>query len=313
MSNIVSMAEMRTCILRAAWASLFLLSMCISLSAQRSKHVVIVVLDGVRYTETFGDSTHSNIPVIWNQLRPQGTLYTSFRNDGVTWTNSSHASILSGTRDSVRNNGTQRPHSPTLFEYFRKHTAGKAEQCWVALGKTKLQMLSHSNHPNYGAAYGAKVKTSRAEYDDITTFENARSVLSGYHPAITIVNLAATDELAHNNRREEYISAINRADLLIGLVWNVIQSDSLLHDRTTMFVMNDHGRHTKDFTTHGDQCEGCQHIMLLVLGPDTQKGVIDSTLCKQIDIAPTVGRLLGFPTPFSAGTAIQSAILKQHE
>ena len=304
---------MNTRIPRAAKILLVSIAISVCLEAQQTRYVVLVVLDGVRYTETFGDSTHSNIPVIWNQLRPQGTLYTSFRNDGVTWTNSSHASILSGTRDSVRNNGTQRPHSPTLFEYFRKHTDGKAEQCWVALGKTKLQMLSYSNHPNYGAAYGAKVKTSRAEYDDITTFGNARSVLSRHHPAITIVNLAATDELAHNNRWEEYISAIKRADLLMGLIWNVIQSDSLLHDRTTMFVMNDHGRHTKDITAHGDQCEGCQHIMLLVLGPDTQKGVIDSTLCRQIDIAPTVGRLLGFPTSFSAGTAIKSAILKQHK
>ena len=265
-------------------------------------------MDGVRYTETFGDSTHSNIPVIWNQLRPQGTIYTSFRNDGITWTNSSHASILSGTRDSVRNNGTQRPHSPTLFEYFRKQTGAKAKQCWVALGKTKLQMLSYSSHPEYGASYGASVKTSPAQYDDIFTFVNARSVLSEHRPAITIVNFAETDTLAHENMWEEYIQAIKRADLLIGLLWNVIQSDSLLHDRTTMIVMNDHGRHTTDFTDHGDQCEGCQHIMLLVIGPDTPKGVTDSTLRRQIDIAPTVGKFLRFATPFSIGTVIESAI-----
>ena len=75
-----------------------------------------------------------------------------------------------------------------------------------------------------------------------------------------------------------------------------------------MIVMNDHGRHTKDITGHGDQCEGCQHIMLMVLGPDTQKGVIDSTLRRQIDIAPTVGMFLRFATPFSIGTVIESAI-----
>ena len=73
-----------------------------------------------------------------------------------------------------------------------------------------------------------------------------------------------------------------------------------------MFVVNDHGRHTRDFTDHGDRCEGCQHIMLLVIGPDTRKGVTDPTPCRQIDIAPTVGRLLRFETPYAVGTAITS-------
>jgi hypothetical protein len=289
------------------------MSIAASLLAQRSKHVVIVVMDGVRYTESFGDPTHSNIPVIWNQLKPLGTIYTSFWNDGVTWTNSSHASILSGIRDSLRNNGAQRPHSPTLFEYFRKQTGGKAEQCWVALGKTKLRMLSYSSHPEYGAAYGASVKTSPAEYDDISTFGNARSVLAEHHPAITIVNLAATDSLAHENKWLEYINAIKRADLLIGLLWNVIQSDSVMCDRTTMIVLNDHGRHTKDYLSHGDQCEGCAHIMMLIVGPDTPKGEVDSTLWRQIDVAPTVGKLLGFTTPFSTGEVIRSAISAHHK
>jgi hypothetical protein len=280
------------------------------LEAQQTKHVVLVVLDGVRYTETFGDPTHSNIPVIWNKLLPLGTSFTSFRNDGITWTNSSHCSILSGRRDSVKNNGTQRPSSPTVFEYFRKQTGANAEQCWVALGKTKLQMLSYGTTPGYGVAYGASVKTSASEYDDLYTFENARSVLRNHHPAITIVNFAETDELAHNNKWAEYVGAIRQADSLIGRLWNVIDSDSLLRNTTTMIVVNDHGRHTSDFTDHGDHCEGCMHIMMLMIGPDTPQGKIDSTNHWQIDIAPTVGRLLGFETPLATGKVLESGIFK---
>jgi hypothetical protein len=293
---------------RRSWYTLlFLLSITVSLDAQRSKHVVIAVLDGARYTETFGDSTHANIPVIWNQLRPLGTLYTSFRNDGITWTNSSHSSILNGTRDSVKNNGTQPPNSPTIFEYFRKQTGMPAEQCWVVLGKTKLRMLSYSSHAGYGRAYGAKVMTSTAEYDDIRTFENARAVLTTHHPALSIVNLAETDSLAHFMKWDGYINSIRRADLLIGLLWNVIQSDSLMRDRTTMIVLNDHGRHTSNYVDHGDHCEGCSHIMLLIVGPDTPEGVVDSSYHRQIDLAPTIGRILHFETNHAVGTAITSA------
>jgi hypothetical protein len=50
--------------------------------------------------------------------------------------------------------------------------------------------------------------------------------------------------------------------------------------------------------------------MLLVVGPDTPAGVIDPSMRKQVDIAPTVGMLLGFSTPYSVGTVLESAIIK---
>lgn len=280
-----------------------------SLLAQRTQYVVIVVLDGSRYTETFGDSTHANIPGMWNALRPLGAIYTSFWNDGVAMTNSGHASILSGTREALKNNGTELPHNPTVFEYFRKLTGAAAEKCWVALGKAKLQMLAYSDHGEYGARYGASVKTSPSEYDDRLAFGNAQFVLTRKHSILTIVNLASADEFAHSGSWEKYIGAIREQDSLVVSLWDVILADSLLHNRTTLIVTNDHGRHTTDFTDHGDQCDGCRHIMLLFVGPDTPAGVVDSSRHRQVDIAPTVGMLLGFKTPWSVGDVIESAFV----
>lgn len=290
---------------------LFLLSIIVAaaLAAQQTRHVVIIVVDGARYSETFGDSAHANIPIIWNQLRPIGTICTSFWNDGATMTNSGHASILAGTREVLKNNGTELAHNPSTFEYFRKQTGAPVTRCWVVLGKSKLQMLAFSAHKEYGPLYGASVKTANPEYDNIIALENATSVLANHHPKLTIVNVPAADSLAHEGLWEKYVRAIRQADTLVGSLWNMIQADSLLRDRTTMIVTNDHGRHTIDFTDHGDQCEGCRHIMLLVIGPDTPAGVIDSSSHKQVDIAPTVGKLLGFKTPFSVGDVIESAVV----
>jgi hypothetical protein len=289
---------------------LFFLFFCVPLFAQRTQYVVLVVVDGVRYTETFGDSTHSNIPLIWNQLRPLGTIYTSFWNDGVTKTNSGHSSILAGTREALKNNGTELPHNPTVFEYFRKQTGALINQCWVVLGKSKLQMLAFSTHGEYGPQYGASVKTSSSQYDNLIALENTTSVLANHHPKLMVVNVAAADSLAHAGILDKYIGAIRQADAVVASIWNVIQTDSLLRDKTTMIVTNDHGRHTTDYTIHGDQCEGCRHLMLLVVGPDTPAGVIDPSTRKQVDIAPTVGRLLGFSTPYSVGTVLESALIK---
>jgi hypothetical protein len=49
--------------------------------------------------------------------------------------------------------------------------------------------------------------------------------------------------------------------------------------------------------------------MLLIVGPDTPAGAIDSNTRTQVDIAPTVGRLLGFSTPLSVGAVLASAIV----
>jgi arylsulfatase A-like enzyme len=223
-------------------------------------------------------------------------------------TNSGHASILSGTREALKNNGTELSHHPTVFEYLRKETGAPTDQCWVALGKTKLQMLAFSDHKEYGWRYGASVKKSSSEYDNLIALENTTSVLANHHPKLMIVNIPAADEFAHNGFREKYVAAIRQADTVVASIWFAIQSDSLLRDKTTMIVTDDHGRHTMDYTDHGDQCEGCRHIMLLIIGPDTPAGVIDTSTHKQVDIAPTVGKLLGFKTPYSVGDVIESAI-----
>ena len=82
-------------------AIIFFLFICLlgSASAYYTQNVFIIVIDGPRYTETFGDASHQFIPKIWNQLRPLGTLYSRFYNDTVTETVPGHAAsspVLAG-------------------------------------------------------------------------------------------------------------------------------------------------------------------------------------------------------------------------
>ena len=56
--------------------------------------------------------------------------------------------------------------------------------------------------------------------------------------------------------------------------------------------------------SHGDGCEGCTHIMLLALGRNVTQGIVNNDLHYQVDIAPTVGDLLGFSTPEATSTSL---------
>ncbi len=277
----------------------------------KTRNVVILVIDGSRYSETFGDSTHQYIPFMWNKLRQLGTIYTNFFNDSMTITCSGHSTILSGSWQKITNDGSQRPDKPTVFEYFRKKTKASDKECAVILGKDKLSMLSYSNHIDYSAPFGAKVFYGNNYSDDIKTWENTRNVLTTNHSRVSIINFGQVDANAHEGNWPGYLNSIHQVDSIIYLVWDLLQNDTYYKDNTTLIVVNDHGRHTKDYTSHGCNCEGCRHLLCMVIGPDTKAGVIDSSYRQQIDIAPTIGELLGFSTPLSTGNSLLSASVEK--
>ena len=133
--------------------------------ATTQQSVIVVIIDGARYTETFGDPVHANIPFIWGALRRQGTISTSFYNRGQTVTAGAHASLLSGdpqfmTQSIVAppypESGMPRAFVPTLFEYYRAATGAPQTGAWaIANYVHALQGEAYSAHPAYGPAYGA--------------------------------------------------------------------------------------------------------------------------------------------------------------
>jgi phosphopentomutase len=91
----------------------------------------------------------------------------------------------------------------------------------------------------------------------------------------------------------------------------MIQSNPVLKNQTTLFITNDHGRHLdgvkSGFVNHGDHCEGCEHISLLILGPDTPKGLSVQKEGELIDLSKTISTLLHFEMPTSKGRFLQEA------
>ena len=286
---------------------LFFLSYSDFLKAQ---NVIIVTIDGARYSETFGGG-NTYIPHMYNDMRPLGTLYTNFRIDypsGYTKTCPGHSAIETGTWQPIANDGTERPTKPTIFEYLRKQKGNPQTDCYVVTGKSKLNILAYSTYPGYDSLY-AGTWVGDDDKNDSLTCSKVISVMQDYQPKILVVNFGQVDDAGHSGDWDSYLSAIRNVDSCVYQIWQHIQAGDFGYNtnNTTLFVTNDHGRHDDDhggFTDHGDGCEGCTHIMLLALGKNVEVNqVIDSTAW-QIDIAPTAGLLLGFETPLATGNAL---------
>jgi hypothetical protein len=281
----------------------------------RTENVVIAVMDGTSWQRTFGDPEHRFIPHLWKDLRPQGTLYTHFYNNGVTITKAGHSTMVTGTWQKMRNRGA-RNTVPTIFDYLADEQKVAPEKVWVLFGKGRYAFDPTTSFPAYTNRFEPKLDIDIGEstlQQDSDVLAKLLDALKRDRPRLVFANFGATDHLAHSGHWDWHTKAIEHQDLLFTQLWEAIEADPNYKGRTTLILTNDHGYHLdgvrEGFAEHGDLCEGCRHIMLLVIGPDTKKGAVIDKPAYQTDLAPTVGELLGFQTPLARGEALKDSFL----
>jgi predicted AlkP superfamily pyrophosphatase or phosphodiesterase len=275
----------------------------------KTQNVIIVVVDGARYSETFGDSTHQNIPNLY-AMRSQGVALSNFNNMGFTYTDPGHDAICTGYYENLENSGQDLPMYPSIFQTWLKSSGKPADKAWIIASKDKLQILANCKNTEWNNLYMPRTDCGvnglgTGYRSDDTTFTHAKNVLKKYQPNLMLINFKDPDYFGHSNQWADYIKGIKSTDSYIKQLYDLIQSDENYKDKTTIIVTNDHGRHTDGhldgFISHGDGCPDCRHIEFLAIGPDFKTGVTLQTPYEQTDISQTVGKLLNFQMKYSGG------------
>ena len=120
--------------------------------------IILVVIGGVRRTETFAHDGLENVPHLAYDLLPHSLFYNHARNEGVTAHFNAISSILTGNWQRVDDWGKLAPTTPTLFEQFRKRTRVDRSDTWVvASNKALTSMIGASSASGYGPDFGANV------------------------------------------------------------------------------------------------------------------------------------------------------------
>jgi Metalloenzyme superfamily len=295
--------------LLALGASAFLSAGEADASAWKTRHVIILVIDGPRWTETWGKPGRDLIPVRDQVLRPQGVWLSDMANDGPTYTNAGHSALTTGFHQEIDNKGLELPSNPSLTQRLLA-TGVEPQQVWIVASKDKLQILTDSAAPEWKRKFvcSSDCGTDGIGSDyraDSVTFERAKAVLSTHRPRLMLINFKEPDASGHAKKWEQYLENIRITDAYAGALWQHIQADEQMKDRTTLFITNDHGRHVdghKDgYISHGDDCAGCRKIELLAIGPDFKRGVTSDIHRNQTDVAVTAAALLGLTIPGSDG------------
>ena len=79
-----------------------------------TENVVMIVVDGARYSESWGDPTHANIPNL-DSLKSEGVFFPNFFNCGDTRTVPGHTALTTGVYESLDNIGFDTPTNPSFF------------------------------------------------------------------------------------------------------------------------------------------------------------------------------------------------------
>lgn len=292
--------------------------------------VVVLVLDGVRDEESFGDTWSQVVdgppselmPRTWEQLVPQGSRATHVHSAGLTLTGPGHATMLSGVRQAFGNYevldepGAYRPELPTIFEELRIQKGISKQRVSFAANASLVQPMASSNTPGMGYELGANfrlvgdqapdVDVERGGTKDNVVFDVLETLVSRRQPALLVANLHQVDRATHGVGEHTYADHLEILDQRLPDFVAWLYERRATQEDAWVFVVSDHGRHHEAGTdppwqSHGDACLGCRGIPWFVMGPGVEADrALDTPLLLE-DLAPTAAALLDIDLPWAEG------------
>jgi hypothetical protein len=148
--------------------------------------------------------------------------------------------------------------------------------------------------------------------DELSVFI-ARQLMRQLAPSLLWITLHDID-IAHSGAYSLYLEGIRRSDRLCVQIWNTIQSEPEYKDCTTMFILPDFGRDAdgdaggNGFQHHRTGDALSRTTWMMVLGPGVRQGVSVDRRVDSLDLVPTLGALLGFPTPLAQGKQLSEVV-----
>ncbi len=304
-----------------------------------AQRAVILVLDGARMEETFGDGssdasggpTAEIMPEVRGALLDQGGVAAPAYVTGPTFTSAAHVDLLTGVRQyyamlpASDGYGPWRPDHPSLFEGLRAERGLAEDQVAMAANTTLMGDLAWGWAPGFGedvaGAYHTVMDPDDPEdvsLDDGDVIDQVKASLTDDDAVFVLANLHQIDRAGHGNPTV-YANYVADTDGPITQLWKWLQDAAGDGDDLPLVVVvSDHGRHRfveslQPWAHHGCSCSGCREVPLLVLGPGIEPGTLASRPYLLEDVHHTVAWLLGAPSPYSSGLPLQDFLLGDPE
>ena len=144
--------------------------------------------------------------------------------------------------------------------------------------------------------------------DELSVFI-ANRLMRELAPSMLWITLHDID-VAHSGAYSLYIDGIRRSDRLCAQIWKAIQSQPEYAGKTNLLILPDFGRDSdtdaggNGFQHHRTGDAVSRTTWMLALGPGIRQNAVVDRPIQSIDLVPTIGAVLGFPTGLSTGKPI---------
>jgi hypothetical protein len=290
----------------------------------KASNLFIIVMNGVRYKDTYGDKNHLYFDNIWNKLKHLGTICTKFENRELTLPIPAQTSLLTGVWHVYKDPFTEkiRPAFPTLFEYWKSNRTDSVNSVYFASCRPSFRILSFSDYAGFGSKYAPVFDDNKDEkINENAIYEKALPYIMEKHPSMVYLslvggggthspkdelsaacpNVGQVDACGGAEGLNAYYESIILMDQIVYDLWDRIQQDSIYKDNTIFLVLSSHGRHTNEYYGYGDKCKGCTELFFLAIGPGIKKDFVSTKGRSLIDVCRTVGTAFNIPVQYAKG------------
>jgi hypothetical protein len=299
--------------------------------ARKTRNVVFVTCDGLRWQEVFRGSEDRLVekngkrytreelmPFLWSMIAKQGQIYGN-RDKG------SEASVTNGKNFSYpgynelftgygdpridSNDKKENPNVNALELLIRKYPGKVAAfGAWdvfpYILNAKRSGVPVNAGYdplPLKGLELVNRLKVETGiwhdEALDAPMFVSALAYLRAKQPRVLYVGLGDTDEWAHAGNYTNYLESIHRSDAYVKELWETLQSMPQYRGSTTLVWAVDHGRGSDADTwkSHGEKVPESKNIWVAAMGPDTKAlgERSNAAAITQSQVAATLLGLLG--------------------
>ncbi|MFA6217626.1 MAG: hypothetical protein WDL87_08280 [Candidatus Omnitrophota bacterium] len=278
-------------------------SMNFSANAQDIPNIIVITISGVRNRDTIDSPQHEYIPKLWNELLPEGTLYTNLVNTNYGF----HMPIVNAVNTGYSYHyfdWDSALKAPTIAQYVRKKYNLAENKAWV-VGVFSMANCGLITHELGEDTFPASLITVPGEFSgclepilssqDLFFFREYRALrqrkITGTFPQWDIASIQfkilmkilyefkpkfvhyvmSNPEIAHADSYGRYLLSIEKADQQIYEIWNTLTSDKFYKGNTYLFVCVDSTRE-KYYKHHNADFLGGEPVWLYVFGPDVKKG-----------------------------------------
>ncbi len=294
-------------------------------------HVLVLILDGVRVEEITSDwvsdvtgvTGEAHAHRTWAEIGPDATIVRSIQNTVLASTAPGHAAIVMGRAEPIFTVGFgdqgaafYRPQLPTIFEEARQQKGWGGPDVVLLANSVVMQAVNRSVYPGLEEFPGTweeitRIGSEAVEDDDTRTFSLVKDAIRSNPPPVLVVNFHDADRLGHADG--DYAGRVTEQDNELADLWAWLQtSEEAYLDGLLVVVTSDHGRHRHDldggWNNHGDSCDGCREVPLLLFGDGVPGGVVAEGTFSLVDVAPTLAAHLGIDLPWAQGLPLSTLV-----